>query len=395
MAKRTEGSISRYKTRTGSIRWRYQWFVGDKRQSKSFATRKEAELYRAQTMVSKANSVASTAQVTDRTFLEYSLDWLDTLTIEASTKQGYVKILRNHLYPTLGQLTLEAITSDLVNNLYEQLAKNGRKDSKGKGLGLGSNSIVKIHLVLKAILDLALVEGLITTNPAKNKRVVKAPTSKQIKAQRQEVKTLTVEELEAFLDFNESEEDDLNPMYRLIAYTGIRRGEAVAIQWADINFEKRTLSIRRAGDTANLGMVKNTKTNRARNLELTDSLIQVLKQHKANREILGKEFVAKEAFVFGSVKNTLRRNNDVGARFSRAVARAREQIKKLELPQFTLKTLRHSHATQLLAEGVNPKIVQERLGHSDIAVTMNTYSHVTPTMQREAIEKLEKTRKEL
>ncbi|NBR62025.1 MAG: hypothetical protein EBT86_10390 [Actinobacteria bacterium] len=112
-----------------------------------------------------------------------------------------------------------------------------------------------------------------------------------------------------------------------------------------------------------------------------------------DEELLGAEFVAKDAFVFGSVNNTLRRNNDVGARFSRAVDRARKGVKHITLPHFTLKTLRHSHATQLLAEGVNPKIVQERLGHSDITVTMNTYSHVTPTMQREAIEKLENTRK--
>jgi len=393
VAKRTGGSISRYITRAGLKRWRYQWFEGGKRLSRSFPTKKEAELFRAQTLVDTSNRGAGSTHEPTSTFQEYSNEWLDSLSIEASTRQGYKKILRNHLLPEFGPLKLEDITPQHISKHYERLATTGRKDSKGQGLGLGSNSIGKVHLVLKAILTLALDEGLIFTNPAKNKRVVKAPTSKQIRAQLKEIETLSVQELEAFLEFNQAEEDDLNPMYRLIAYTGIRRGEAVAIQWSDINFAKKTLSIRRAGDTANLGSVKSTKTNRARNLELTDSLIQDLEKHRANRELLGAEFVAKDAFVFGSVNNTLRRNNDVGARFSRAVDRARKGVKHITLPHFTLKTLRHSHATQLLAEGVNPKIVQERLGHSDITVTMNTYSHVTPTMQREAIEKLENTRK--
>jgi integrase len=245
-----------------------------------------------------------------------------------------------------------------------------------------------VHQNLRKILHLAVEDGLILTNPAKQKRIVKPPSPANIRAQKQEVQTLSAEQLVAFLEFNEEQEDDLHLLWRLIVETGLRRSEAIALQWSDLDVTNSRLSIRRAADPSVSRGVKRTKTNRDRNLELDAELVSALLEYKKTRAELGPAYASSSAYIFGTLNNELRVPNDVGARFSRAVEKAVDGVSKVELTHFTLKTLRHTHATLMLANGSNPKIVQERLGHSTITVTMDTYSHVTPTVQREAVELL-------
>ena len=108
--------------------------------------------------------------------------------------------------------------------------------------------------------------------------------------------------------------------------------------------------------------------------------VSELKTWKLLRAKLGEKFVSPDAYIFGNLRNELRSPNDISARFSRAVEKylAYTSATKIRL---TLKGLRHSHATQLLEAGINVKVVQERLGHSDIGTTLNIYAHVTATMQ--------------
>jgi integrase len=101
---------------------------------------------------------------------------------------------------------------------------------------------------------------------------------------------------------------------------------------------------------------------------------------------LGFQFVQADAFVFGNLDGTVRNPGDVGERFSRTVKKA--QIAMSSLSDLTLKGLRHTHATLMLESGIHAKIVQERLGHSNITTTLNIYSHVTPTMQDDAVSRL-------
>jgi integrase len=116
--------------------------------------------------------------------------------------------------------------------------------------------------------------------------------------------------------------------------------------------------------------------------------LDVLSEYQKLRALLGPEFVANDAFIFATLNNELRIPNDVTARWSRLVAKA--QLSISDLPSITLKGLRHTHATLLLQSGTNPKIVQERLGHSDISTTLNIYTHVTPTIQTEALARFTK-----
>ncbi len=140
-----------------------------------------------------------------------------------------------------------------------------------------------------------------------------------------------------------------------------------------------------------------TKTGRQRPVLVHDGLLEVLKVLKAKRGVVHPSFAEPEAFVFGLTNGELRSPNDISARWARAVMKAvaymneQNSLSNPVLPKLTLKGLRHSHATMLMKNGTNPKIVQERLGHSNINTTMDIYSHVTTTMQEEAVSNLVET----
>ena len=321
------------------------------------------------------------------TFEAYSALWLAGLRLAASTIQGYEKIIRNHLVPELGNTRIDKLTSTRIARHYRELEKHGRRDSTGYGKPLSANTVNKVHIVLGAILDAAVDDNLIATNPAKRKRTVNAPTGKQIRAERPEISTWSSGQLHTFLLWNRDQlEDELFPLWRTIAFTGMRRSEALALRWGDINFKTGRLSLRRAADVTKRNATKSTKTGSARVLDLDAETVAVLKGYKAVRGSISLDLARPDSYVFGNDEGKIRSPNEVGRRWTYRVERAQAEIDGL--PRITLKGLRHTHATVLLELGEHPKVVQERLGHSTITTTMNIYSHVTPTMQRTAIDRL-------
>ncbi len=124
-------------------------------------------------------------------------------------------------------------------------------------------------------------------------------------------------------------------------------------------------------------------------------LLGYLDRHRRERALMGADYVAASAFVFGTIKNELRGPNDATRRFSKAVQRAQDFLGRDNLPWVTLHGLRHGHATHLLEDGRHPKVVQERLGHTIIQTTLDIYSHVSPTLQKDAVSGLWETWKAL
>ncbi|WP_341360035.1 tyrosine-type recombinase/integrase [Georgenia sp. M64] len=264
--------------------------------------------------------------------------------------------------------------------------KSGRRDQRGYGKPLSANTVNKVHVTLGAILEAALADGLIRVNPAKKKRTVNAPTGSQIRAQRPEIVTWSGPQLHAFLGWNRDIfNDDLFPLWRTIAYTGIRRSEALALRWGDVNFGTGRLSIRRAADVTTRNKAKSTKTGSARVIDLDGETLATLKVYRTKRGSISLDLAQPDAYVFGNDAGAIRSPNEVGRRWTYRVERAQAVVDGL--PRITLKGLRHTHATLLLELGEHPKVVQERLGHSTITTTMNIYSHVTPTMQKAAVDR--------
>jgi integrase len=320
------------------------------------------------------------------TFERFALDWLDSQVIANATRKGYQKILRVHLIPHLGDLKLKEIHSTTVAKLYRSLKQHGNQGRLTKGGPLTYNTVNKIHIVLGAVMQEAFISGLVPLNQVRhNPKFIKAPTRKHILMEQKPVQPWNAKQAKEFLTWSKDVyKDDLYPLWHLFLHTGIRRGEGVALKWSDINFDTGSIQIERATDSALRKAVKNTKTNKVRPVLVSREVLDVLRAHKMMRAQLGLSFVKPDAFVFGTLDGTVRNAGDVGQRWSTSLAHALEQIE--DLTHLTIKGLRHTHATLMLQGGAQPKTIQERLGHSDIGTTMDIYSHVTKTMQAEAVQ---------
>jgi integrase len=254
---------------------------------------------------------------------------------------------------------------------------------------LSRNSINKVHIVLGAIFEQAVRDNLLKVNHfRRDPASINAPTGREIRAQKPEIATWSAEELNAFLNWNQNvHNDDLFELWALMAASGVRRSEAIALRWDDINFNSGDMAVRRAADPAKSKAIKVTKTMTNRSVALDGQIISMLNSLRSRRgAAIGIQFVTGGSFIFPTLNNEMRNPNDVTARWSRTLAKAQRSIP--ELPHLTLKGLRHTNATHWLEAGVNPKIVQERLGHSNISMTMDTYSHVSGNLQRNAVEQV-------
>ena len=174
--------------------------------------------------------------------------WLEFLDLANSTVAADRKIVRNHITPYLGDRAVSAILTGDLNTLYKTLLSGGRRDSKANGGPLKSNTVRKCHQVVRSMLDFAVVQELIPENVARSPKVT-MPSSRSIKSQREELEVWTLGQTKNFLRWNEEVYcDDLNVLWRVFAMTGLRRGEGIALQWRDIDFENSKIKVIRASD---------------------------------------------------------------------------------------------------------------------------------------------------
>lgn len=264
--------------------------------------------------------------------------------------------------------------------------ESGRKGAGNVGKPLSANTVRKTHVVLGSILDSALYDGYISMNPVKS-TAVKAPRRSEIKAAKPEQVTWSAEELNTVLKWLRDDlKDNYYPLWRVYAMTGLRRSEALALKWQDIDHASKTLTLLRSLNTRKRGDVKILKTGASRRLDLDDETLTALKKHKTNRATISFALCTPDAYVFGDENGNLPSSHSITSLWSRRLGWLQQHYPHIR--RVSLHGLRHTHATLLIAVGVPPKGVQERLGHSNIGTTLNIYSHVTPTMQRNAIDKL-------
>ncbi len=370
--RRGRGSIQSYQTAAGK-RWRYQIWVpidpeqpdlGDKKFSRGgFATAADADATLQDALKQRDQQEKFGGKVP--TLGAYADAWVEGLKLADSTIAGYKKIIRNHLRPQLGHYPLDKLTPTRIARHY---------------------TVHKAHVVLGAILDAAIEDGHIATNPAKRK-AAKAPTAGRMRAEKPELVTWTADQLAAFLAWDRDEkQDELFALWWVIANTGMRRSEALALKWSDVNIKTSQVSIRRAINTEDWTKTKTTKTGNARVIDVDTATLKVLASYKVARAELSFELARADAYIFGDDQGQPRSPDAMTSRWDRRLKWA-GKVKRFEhLPRVTLKGLRHTHATILMELGVPPKVVQERLGHSTITTTMNIYSHVTPTMQKNAVD---------
>lgn len=388
------GSVTSYRTKFGR-RYRWQLLVreipGDET-SKLVRIGKGAYVRRvdAQKDLDQAKSQDRKGRLAigkKGTFAIYANTWLSSLDLANSTIKGYEKNLRVHILPVFGDKRIDQISSAQIGRFYKELSERGRKD-RHVGKELSANTINKIHVTLSQIFSYCVEEGILGKNPCQNRKSLGVTSSRSIRSHSEEIQTFSLDDLNRLMNWlKTTAQHHLFPLWYFIAYTGVRRGEAIAVKWKDLNLIDKKISIRRAADSARPRAFKTTKTGRERLVELSDSAVAVLRAWRVERAAIDPELVKPESLIFGTLENLLRSPNDLSAQWARLMRAAQKELP--DLPWVTLKGLRHTHATLLLQSGEASKVVQERLGHSDIGTTLNIYSHVTPTIQREALDRFE------
>jgi len=169
-------------------------------------------------------------------------------------------------------------------------------------------------------------------------------------------------------------------LYIAAVTTGLRQGELLGLQWEDVDLRSSRIAVRHTlqNDRGKLTL-ENTKNSKGRRIEIPQITLTALKAH---RERLLAQGLRSSLWVFPDTKGGPMRKDNLLRRF-KAV------LKSAGLPAIRFHDLRHTAATLMLLQGVHPKVVQEMLGHSSIALTLDTYSHVVPSMQREAADKID------
>ena len=304
------------------------------------------------------------------TLAEWLDRWLEkymTGAVRPGTLEGYRRDMDNHVKPYLGETLLIKLTSDDLQELYHHLLEQGRKHPRQNcGPGLAPATIRGIHATLHHALKTAADEGLIPFNPAEKvtpPRVQNAPK-----------RVLTHDHLEKFLCTIR-----FDPIWHDFFYTelttGLRRGELCGLTWEDFDSEAGTLKVRRTIHARKGGELEagETKTYAGqRTILLPYSTTQLLKERKT---------AALTQWIF---PDPLRPERPVNP--SSAYRRLKELLKQAGLPSLRFHDLRHTFATHALASGVDAKTLSGILGHTKASFTLDTYTHVTGDMHRNAAE---------
>lgn len=375
-----------------------------------------------------------------QTLGEFLAEWLRTIepTLRPGTFDSYSRNVHNHVIAHIGTMQLTRVDAGTLNGLYATLLASGRRPSsrRGKGYspevlaraldlraagtslndtaaalrsefeetahiskdtlasllrrhaaaevgegpapGLDRRTVNYVHTILHRAFRDAVRWGRLARNPAD----AADPPRGQPKSDA--IKTWDADTVRTFLATTKEAGDRLHPLWVLLATTGMRRGEALGLRWTDVDLDSGRLHlVQTIISVRGKVMVGEPKTLRGRRpIALDPATVTVLKAHRKamleERMQLGAAFT-DEGLVFHRPDGRCLRPEGVSDTFKRTVRR-------LDLPPLTLKGLRHTWATLALESGIHPRVVQERLGHSTIAITLGIYSHVAPTLHDEAAE---------
>ena len=290
--------------------------------------------------------------------------------LSPETAQVYEIMAVRHIIPVLGQVPIQELTPEHLQSYYADKLAHGRCDGRG---GLSPRTVRHHHRLLHVVLRNAVKWRLIPRNPAD---VVISP-----KFQRKEMQSFDQVGLNAFLDSVKG--SDYYPLFYTLFFTGIRREEVLALRSRDLDLVLGYISVSRSLHQLNDKTIvfRQPKTEKSRRtVALPPSLSILLRQHReaqqAQRETLGMP-LRDDDLVFA--------HHDGKPLLPHSITNAwKRLVKKAGFQGMRLHDARHSHANLMLIQGVNAKIVSERLGHSSVSITLDVYSHVLPGLQEAA-----------
>lgn len=302
--------------------------------------------------------------------------WLDHVKSQVSPRsfERYEELARKNIVPVLGGIVLTKLRPEHVSTGYAKALASGRRDGKG---GLAPRTVHHMHRVLRQALDQAASWHILARNPADE---VKPP-----RVERMKMAALDTAETARLLAHFRPTRMFVPVMLGVLC--GLRRGEVTALRWGAVDLARGQVAIVESTEQTRAGTrLKETKSGRSRKVALPSLATEELRRHRARQaeELLRLGVrLSADTHVFAQADGSPVQPNSLTHEFVRILALS------TTLPRVRFHDLRHSHATHLLASGVHPKIAQERLGHSSIAITLDLYSHVMPGMQEDAAAKVD------
>ncbi len=377
---RRQPGVTKYTTADGRTLWQYVVDLGDdpttgrrrQRRKRGYPTQADAAagLESARRAIEDGGAYLDAERIS---FLEYLDHWIDGLAatgVKARTIADYRNETRRYIRPNMPEVRLQKLTPLHLEHLYRTLGERGGLH----GRPLSPKTVLRVHRVIRKAIGDAERKGLVRTNAA---RLADKPSTAQLDTERP---AWTPVELRTFL--TAAEDHELFALFRLGALTGMRRGELCGLRWEDVDLDGRQLRVRQALAVVNgEPRVETPKSRRTRRtIDLDDRSVEILHDH-ADRQRRAADLVGPgwrdAGYVFTTAIGTPHHPDNVGKQFTALV-------RSLPIRYLTLHGLRHTHATHLLGIGKNPRMVSERLGHADVAFTLQVYGHVLPGHQREA-----------
>lgn len=294
--------------------------------------------------------------------------WLETKQHELSeqTIQVYRDYLKARILPEIGTIRLSKLTIHHIQQFINYLNKDGLKPK----------TVKKIHEIIRSSLQFAVKHEYITKNVATKVTlpIMRKPT----------ILVWGDKAIKTFL--NVAKHDPLSVVFQLAIFSGMRQGEILGLQWKYVNFDEGTVEVCQTLSQRGGHLIKSVKTDTSRRtIALPQHTMQLLKKNKhkqrLNKLYYGKMYQENDLVCCTKHGTPLNPSN-----VRRTLKRL---IKESGVPEITFHALRHTHATWLLHQGVNIKVIQERLGHSNVKITLDIYTHVQKSMQQEAVDKLE------
>ena len=291
--------------------------------------------------------------------------------LKPTTAGVYERNIRLHINPNIGHIPLQKVQPEDLDGLYAKLLTDGKRN--GKDGGLSARSVRAVHTTIQSALSDAVRKGTVVRNVADLADPPAAGRSEQA------MSVWTSEELRCFLEAISGH--DLYPLYLLAATTGMRRGELAGLTWRNVDLDAARLTVNQQILSVGYNLIEGSlkSATSRRTIDLDPLTVAELRRHRRNqleqRMATGRR--SDDGYAFAKPDGSPVHPDYISQTFRRAVA-------KLDVPRIRLHDLRHTHASILLQQGVNAKVVSERLGHSSVAFTMTVYQHVMPGMQAQA-----------
>ena len=309
------------------------------------------------------------------TFAEFAERWLTHMKSQVSPKSHarYGELLRKNVVPLIGAVVLTKLKPVVISEAYAKALENGRRDGTG---GLSPRTVGHMHRVLRQALGDAVKWEMLHRNPAD---AVNPP-----KVERSVMQTYDLDQTATLIDAMRGTRLLVPTMLAVLC--GLRRGEVVALKWRNVDLAASRLAVVESAEQVGTNIrYKSPKSGNGRQLVMSARLVDELRSHRMRQveELLRVGVgLTDDTFVVAQVDGSPIQPDTLTQDWTR-------KIEKTGLPVYRFHDLRHAHATHMLANGIHPKVASERLGHSKIGITLDLYSHVLPSMQEDAAERVD------